>query len=203
MENEDKPKYLEDLTRYQYANVANRLFSDEKTRQFAPGALEKMLDTINPADKEMAKAGYMGAFASEEGTKIAIGINAKKYQDSLSNLKVTEFYDVRSGILKSLFGDEKAEEYKAFFEKYGEQTVGSITKRFMQAQTIINDKTGLFDEEKKKEAKKTLEKYASISNVIGLLEDRNFEELRAGATKSTYKEMIKHAIEGEENGSEE
>jgi len=202
MTEEQKPKYLEDLTRYQYANVAGRFMMNKEDSRFIPGALEKMVDSFG-IDKDMIEGFKAGAFASKEGVETATKIYAQKYHQALENLSLSEFYDVRSGTLKSLFGDEKAEEYKSFFGKYEGQTVGSIVKKITQSQTIINDQTGLFDEEKKKEAKKTLEKYASISNVIKLLEDRNFEELRSGATKLTYKELIKKEIEGEENGIEE
>lgn len=186
---ETKSKYLEDLARYQYGDVAGRLGSDEKTAPFMKGALEKLIDSFD-IDKDILSGLKEGAFASEQGIATATQIYAEKYQNALKQTKVMEFYEVRSSTLKSLLGDEKAEESKAVFEKYQDQTIGSILNKFEQAQEKIKSKNGLFDEKAKAEAKKTSEKLAPIYNLITLLEQRNYEELRNGATKSTYKEMI-------------
>jgi hypothetical protein len=189
MTEENKPKYLEDLARYQYADVAARLGSSEETAPFAKGALEKLVDSFG-VDKEILEGLKAGTYASEEGINTAIGIYAGKYEKALGSMNVTEFYDTRSGILKSILGDEKANEAKAVFEKYKEQTVGSIKKKVSQAQMISKDKTGYFNDKQKEDAKKTIEKLGSIMTLISLLEQRNYEELRNGATKPTYKETF-------------
>lgn len=192
MANEDKPKYLEDLTRYSYANVGLRLLSNKEDAPFARGALEKLVDSFG-VDKDILDGLKAGTFASKEGVQTAIQIYAGKYQKALGSLDVPEFYDVRSGILKSLLG-EKANEAKTVFEKYKGQTVDSITKKFRQANAKLEDDTGLFDDKAKEEAEKTLRKLAPIYNLITLLEKRNYEELKNGATKSTYKEMINESL---------
>jgi hypothetical protein len=101
---------------------------------------------------------------------------------------------LRLKTLTSILGDEKAEEAKAVFEKYGEQTIGAIKKKYQQAIAIVNDRNDLFDEKKKEEAKKIIEKLNPIYTIIDLLEERNYEELMPGATKSVYKEMISDAL---------
>jgi hypothetical protein len=188
------PNYLEDIVRYQYANAAGRLISDEKTAPFAKGALEKLLEQMDPASREIAEGFVEGAFASEEGIKKAIGINDGKYQRALDGLDVSEFYGLRLKTLNSLLGEKEAGEASAVFEKYKGQTVGSIIKKIAQASAILKDKTGLFDDEKKEEAKKTIEKLGYINNIITLLENRNYEELMPSATKSTYESMISEAL---------
>jgi len=193
MTEENKPKYLEDLARYSYANVAGKLYQNESDRPFARGALEKLVESFN-VDKDVLEGLKAGTFASEEGIAKAIGIYAGKYQKALGSLSVPEFYDIRSGILKSILGDEKAKEAQAVFEKYKDQTVDSIIKKYSQARAILEDKTGLFDEKKKEEAQKTIKKVEAIYSLITLLEKRNYEELRNGATKPTYKEMINEAL---------
>lgn len=184
-----KPKYLEDIARYQYADVAMRLYQNEEDRQFTKGALEKLVDNFG-VDKDVLEGLKEGTFASEEGIAKATQIYAGKYQKALGSCDVTEFYDLRYNILKSLLGDEKSKEAKSVFEKYKGQTVGSITKKVTQSQAIIKDQTGLFDDKKKEEAKKTLEKYGAIFNLIQRIGQRNYEELKNGATKSTYQKMI-------------
>ena len=47
MTEENKPKYLEDLARYSYANVAGKLYQNESDRPFARGALEKLVESFN------------------------------------------------------------------------------------------------------------------------------------------------------------
>jgi hypothetical protein len=193
MAEENKPAYLEDLVRYQYADVAARLASDKETVPFAKGALEKLIDSFG-INKDVLEGLKEGVFASEEGIAKSLNIYSGKYQKALDSVEVSEFYGVRLKVLNSLLGDEKAVEAKATFEKYKGQTVGSIRKKVSQSNAIIEDKTGLFDDKKKEDAKKTIEKLGAIYNVITLIEQRNYEELRNGATKGTYKEMISESL---------
>lgn len=194
MANEDKkPRYLEDIARYQYADVAARLASSEETAPFVPGALEKLVDSFG-VDKDILEGLKAGTFASQEGIDAAMKIYSNKYQQALGNLDVTEFLEKRYGIVKSILGDEGAEKAKEVFEKYKGKTIASIRKKFGEAQYVLKDEYGLFPEEKKVEAKKTREKLAAINNLIGLLEQRNYEELRNSATKSTYKKMFEEAL---------
>lgn len=190
MTKEVKPENLEELIRYQYANVAARLGSNREDAQFAPSALEQLVDGFG-VDKGILEGLKAGTFASEEGIQKAIGIYAKKYEDVLGKLSFSEFYEARQGVFKSLLGDEKSEEYKKIFEeKFEGKTVGSIRKKFRQAQAIVEDDTGLFDEKKKEEAKRDIEKLQYIYNVIELIEKRNYDELKNKATKSTYKNTL-------------
>ncbi|MCL5018385.1 MAG: hypothetical protein M1416_01305 [Candidatus Pacearchaeota archaeon] len=193
MGDEQKPKYLEDIARYQYADVANRLGSNEADAPFARGALEKLVDSFG-VDKDILEGLKAGTFASEEGVAKAIQIYHGKYQKALGSCDVTEFYNLRYNTLKSLLGDEKANEAKSVFEKYKGQTVGSITKKYTQAQAIVNDKTGLFDDKKKEEAQKTIKKMEAIFHLIQTIEKRNYDELKNSATKSAYKESINELL---------
>ncbi|MDD5012449.1 MAG: hypothetical protein PHQ66_02280 [Candidatus Nanoarchaeia archaeon] len=190
---ETKPKYLEDLTRYNYANVAHRLLSNKEDAPFARGALEKLVGGFG-VDKDILEGLKAGTFASKEGIQTAIQIYAGKYEKALGSLSIPEFYDVRYGSLKSILGDEDANKAKAVFEKYKDQTVGSITKKFRQANAKLEDDTELFDEKAKEEAEKTMKKLAPIYQLIQLLEKRNYEELRNGAMKDTYKQMINESL---------
>ena len=91
--------------------------------------------------------------------------------------------------MKSLIGEKPAEEAKSVFEKYKE-SVGSIRSKREQAEEILESKSGLHDEKKKEEAKKTKERLTPIYTLIELLEQRNFYELVNDAMKLTYKELI-------------
>ena len=193
MTEEEIPQYIQDLERYQFGNVAARLYSKEEDAPFARGALEKLVSGFN-VDKDILEGLKAGTFASEEGIKTAAGIYAGKYKKSLETLKVSEFYDVRFSTLKSLLGDAKAAEAKETFEKYKDQSIGSIMKKISEAQAKLDDKTGLFDEAAKAEAQKTIDKFGPIFNIIQVLEQRRYEELRNDATKSTYKEMITESL---------
>lgn len=189
MTEEEIPQYIQDLNRYQYADVAARFSQNENEAHFVPSTLEKLVSGFG-IDKDVLEGLKAGTFASEEGIKTAVNIYAGKYHKSLGTLKVSEFYDVRYSTLKSLLGEEKAMEAKVNLEKYKDQSVASITKKVEQANAILKDKTGLFDEDKKAEAKKTLEKLGAVYNIIQLIEQRRFEELRNDATKSFYKDSI-------------
>jgi len=190
---ENKSKYLEDLTRYSYANVAGRLLSNKEDAPFAVGALEKLVSSFG-VDKDILEGLKAGTFASEKGIQTAIQIYNGKYQKTLGTLSIPEFYSVRYGTLKSILGDEEASKAKSVFEKYKDQTIGGIMKKFRQANTKLEDDTGLFDDKAKEEAEKTLKKLAPIYNLITLLEKRNYEELRNGAMKDTYKQMINESL---------
>jgi len=197
---EGTSKNLENLALYQYANVAGRLASSKETVPFAKGALERLasdFEKILGENKELLDGFKAGALASPEGIAGTINIYNGKYQKALDGLDFNEFYDVRAGILKSILGEKKAEEAKAVFEKYNGQTIGSIRKKMEQAEYILNPEApeGMFDEEKKKAAKKTKEKLEPIYKLFTLLEQRNYEELKNGATKSTYKELLTEALE--------
>lgn len=150
---ENKPKYLEELATFQYADVGRRLYANKADAQFAPSALEKLVDSFK-VDKRLLGGLLAGTMASKRGIQNAILTYAEEYQKILGSIDISEFYDVRYNILKSLLGDEKANKAKATFEKYKGQTVGSIKKKVVQAQAISKDQTGLFDEKKKDEAKK-------------------------------------------------
>jgi len=186
-------KYLEDITRYQYANVTARLGSSEETAHFMKGSLETLVDSFG-LDKDIISGLKAGTLASEEGIAAATNTYNKKYQDTLEKLSVSDFYGLRSPVIKGLLGDEKAEEAKAVFDKYSDQTIGSITKKYSQAQAKLKDKTGLFDEAQKEEAKKTVEKLQPIATIINYLEERNFYELMNKAMKPTYKDMLSEAL---------
>ena len=189
MAEEEIPQYIQDLNRYQYANVAARFGSSEDTAQFVPSALEKLVSGFN-IDKDILEGLKAGTLASEEGVKTAVNIYAGKYKKSLDTLKVSEFYDVRYSTLKSLLGEEKAMEAKVTMEKYADQSIGSINKKISQAQAKIKDNTGLFDDAAKAEAKKTIEKLGPIATIIQMIEERKFEEIRNDATKQYYKDNI-------------
>lgn len=192
------PKYLEDIALYQYADVAARLASNEQTAPFVSGGLEKMVgdfEKVLGSNKELLDGFKAGAFASEEGIKIAMSIYAKKYRDALGKVNIPEFYTLRLKTLTSVLGKEKAEEAQAVFAKYEGQTLGSIRKKYEQANAISNDKNDLFDEKRKEDAKKTIQKLSAIYNIINLLESKNYEELMPGATKSVYKQLITEALE--------
>jgi len=192
------PKYLEDIVLYQYADVAARLASNEQTAPFVSGGLEKMVgdfEKVLGANKELLDGFKAGAFASEEGIKIAMSIYAKKYRDALGKVNIPEFYTLRLKTLNSLLGKEKAEEAQAVFAKYDGQTISSIIKKYEQSNVILRDETGLFDEKRKEEAKKTKGKIEPMYKLIQLIEQRNYEELMPGATKSVYKQLITEALE--------
>ena len=190
-------KYLEDIALYQYADVAARLGSNEQTAPFARGALERLVTDMEKylGDKKDVIEGFkVGAFQSQEGINAAIQINAEKYQKALGKLDFKEFYDLRAKTLASVLGKEKADEAKTVFAKYEGQTIASIRKKYRQAETKIKDKDDLFDEKQKEEAKKTIAKLQPIYTLFQLLEQRNYDEIAPGATKSTYKEMISDAL---------
>jgi hypothetical protein len=189
MAEEEIPKYIQDLNRYQYADVAARLGSNEETAQFMPSALEKLVSGFG-IDKDLIEGLKAGTLASEEGIKAAVGIYSGKYQKALGTLNFSEFYDVRYSTIKSLLGEEKAMEAKATFEKYKDKSIASINKKVEQAKAILKDKTGLFNDEQKAEAKKTIEKLGSLYSLISTIEQRKFEELRNDATKQAYKDDL-------------
>lgn len=191
-------KYLEDIALYQYADVSARLMSNEQTAKFAGGGLERLVSDFEKVlgeNKDILEGFKQGALASEEGIKIATANYAAKYEKALGKLNLSEFYNLRLKTLTSMLGNKKAEEAKTIFEKYEGQTVGTIRKKYEQAVIIMSDTHDLFDDKKKEEAKRTKEKLEPIYSLIKFLEDRNYEELMPGATKSVYKKLISDALD--------
>ncbi len=197
----DLGKYLEDIALYQYGGVAGRLASNEQTAPFAVGGLEKLTAEIKKKLEEKGLStkileGFRaGSMASREGINTAIGAYSNQYEDALGMLDVTDFYNLRFEQLKYALGEEKAVEAKVKFDKYKGQTVSSILKKISQANAILKDNTGLFDEKQKNEAKETLEKLRAIATLIELPEMINYEKLMPGATKDVYKQRIKDALD--------
>jgi hypothetical protein len=191
-------KYLEDIALYQYADVAARMHSNEQTQQFAVGALEKLVSDFEKVlgDKKDIIQGFKaGALATQEGVQIATGIYAGQYKKALEGLNFSEFYDLRLKQLTSILGKEKAEKAKEAFAKYEGQTLGSVIKEYEQAEAILKDKTGLFDEKKKKEAKETKEKWQYLHNIVNSVELWNYFELLPGAAKSVFKNSLSESID--------
>ena len=82
MTEEEIPQYIQDLNRYQYADVAARLGSSEDTAQFVPGALEKLVSGFG-VDKDILEGLKQGTLASKEGIQTAVKVYAGKYHKSL------------------------------------------------------------------------------------------------------------------------
>ena len=191
-------KYLEQIAELKYADVAKRMASDASTAPYVMGALEKMVSDVKKAlgDKSyLVEGAFAGTFASKDGINIATAIYSKLHDESLGKLNFSEFYDLRLKELTSMLGKEKAEKAKDAFAKYGNQTVGSVMKKYEQAEAVLADEKGLFDEKKKEEAKNTKEKLESLYNIINGVELWNYWKLMPDAAKGPLGKTVSESID--------
>ena len=191
-------RYLEDIATLKYADVAKRMASDASTAPYMMGALERLVSDVKKTlgDKAYLVEGFeKGTFASKEGIGIAATIYSKIHDEALGKLNFSEFYGLRLKQLTSLLGKEKAEKVKNAFAKYEGQTVGSIIKKYEQAEAILKDEKDLFDEKKKEEAKKTKEKLEDLYNIVNSVELWNYWDLMPGAAKNVLQKSVSEAID--------
>ena len=195
---QETKRYLEDVVTLQYADVAMRMGSDQNLAPFMGGALEKLISDVKTA---IGEKGYLveglekGALSNEEGKTIAAAIYSKMQKEAFGKMSFSEFYDLRLKQLTSLLGKEKAEKAKDALAKYEGQTIGSVLQKYSQAGAILEDKTGLYDEKKKKEAEKTKKDLESVYKIVSEVELWNYWELMPGAAKGILKKDISEAID--------
>jgi len=177
-----------DLERYKYAILAERLFASEQDRPLVSGTLEKLAEDMG---REPEDGFTQGSNASPEGQKIAIDPYVRKYNKALDALTFGQLWGYHDRTVKDYVGDEVSEKYKNQFDKFADETLGSVRERLKKAKYILSGK-GIYDfsAEEKKDAEEVSERFEKIMGILEILEQVRMEELRPEVTKRTYQNLL-------------
>lgn len=180
-------RQLPDFMKYQYGALAGRLAQSEESGRYAPSALEMLAGSKGLNLGEEAQGFIRGTNASEDGIKTAIGIYAKKFQEKRGEYKPVELASWYSNVLSSI----SPEDAKKITGKLAEsdETLSDINKKYIAADHLLSgvNKGIKFDDEKIAQAKKIKEKYQLVLEVLGMLDNYTFEDLRTDAVKTARK----------------
>ncbi|MEK6912865.1 MAG: hypothetical protein AABX26_02825 [Nanoarchaeota archaeon] len=180
-------RQLPDFMKYQYGALAGRLAQSEESGRYAPSALEMLAGSKGLNLGEEAQGFIRGTNASEDGIKTAIGIYAKKFQEKRGEYKPVELASWYSNVLSSI-SPEDAKKITGKLAEYDE-TLSDINKKYIAADHLLSgvNKGIKFDDEKIAQAKKIKEKYQLVLEVLGILDNYTFEDLRTDAVKTARK----------------
>ena len=180
-------RQLPDFMKYQYGALAGRLAQSEESGRYAPSALEMLAGSKGLNLGEEAQGFIRGTNASEDGIKTAIGIYAKKFQEKRGEYKPVELASWYSNVLSSI-SPEDAKKITGKLSEYDE-TLSDINKKYIAADHLLSgvNKGIKFDDEKIAQAKKIKEKYQLVLEVLGMLDNYTFEDLRTDAVKTARK----------------
>jgi hypothetical protein len=177
--------------KYMYGALAGRLTQSKESSRYAPSALEILAGKKGLNLGEEALGFIRGTQASEEGIKTAINVYAGKFEEERGKYKPIDMAQWYDSILKDLDAGDK-QKIVGVLGKYSE-TIGSIVKKFSQAGYITAEEApeGLFTPQQIASAKATLEKYGEVLQVMDILDNYKFEELRSDAVSSRRKADLK------------
>lgn len=189
---QDSTEKKSDFQKYQYAYLAGVL-TQKGEEEYVPGSLELLAgkDGLNLSDDAM---GFVrGANASKEGIDTVKGIYSEKYFKALENTTVDQYIKWYGDVLKDIPEEERSKILKVLKEK-GSEKIGKIQKEFINAQKIIEDKTDLFTEKHKEDAKNFLQKYQAFLGAYSTLEKYKTEELRSNAVNVSKKNDLSELV---------
>lgn len=185
---------LDDLIRYENGESAKRLYQSEEGKKFVPGALDNLMGSLH----EDAALSTRVAI-KHGGEEDIIELYAGKYQKALGSLDIEELLEKQyEGILNSYLDEIKATKIRKEFAKFSNATVGDIRKEFASSQYILlgeQTESYKFSDKEVENAQKTFKEYEKINNILELLEDIKFENLRPIAAKKTYKQHLEEYAE--------
>lgn len=176
---------LEDLTRYQYGALSARLSQSEEGSSYIGGALEQLASDLGI--EESAEGFIHGSMASEQGLKMAAGVYAKKYENALGELKISELYNFyKKDIDKYLEDDEK----EIISKKYASDNtnLGDVKKKIAKIQHNLKSP----DEKERKDAEKAMKEYQNISILLHIVQDEQYKNLLPKAIERTNKNLLKN-----------
>jgi len=180
MTDENKPT---DFERFAYAISAAELASSEKTKKYTNGAIRLLEKELNLADGLDLYRGYINDGQIDR----IIEIYSKKFTNRYSEATPSQIYDW----LKPQLNVE-TEEQKQFvekeFNKFPEKKYREIIEEIGIAKTLLELPDYEIHKDRKKEAKKTIEKYRNFIEAENMLKEDTFESLKHEATKVSKKE---------------
>ncbi len=183
----------ENLTRYQYGELANRLYKSEEGRIYSGGALEQLAYDLGI--ENLGEGFIKGALASEEGIKTTIKVYSEKYQKALGESKVNELLTYHDNLLKKYLNEKEIEKLRTELKEFSEEKFGEINEKIRRATYILQgEKIYNFSDKEKKEAEETLKKYHRVFGIIQLLENAKFENLRLNAVNMYFKKTFKESV---------
>lgn len=194
---EEKSNYLEDMKRYQYGELAKRLSQSKENQRFVPGALEQLASDIKEISesenlllKDLIKKG--------QGLESILEVYPAKYGKEYNNLTVEELLSHYEKILNDYLTKERVMKIKENFGKVGGEKLGDIEKKLNKAMyDMLGKQKGYreFSEKELKSIQDVIGKYGLIKDILNLLEDIKFEELRPTATENAYRQELTKKVD--------
>ena len=175
---------LEDLTRYQYGSLAGRLLQSKEGQMYTPGALEQLASDLGI--EESAEGFINGAMASKEGLETAVMTYAGKYEKAVSELTIKDLYNTYRECFEDGLSDEEKEIVK---NKYvsSDVNVGEIKEKISKLQHQAQSP----DEKEREKAKKGLEKYQDVIQMLVIIQDNLYKNLLPKSIERTNQGRLK------------
>jgi hypothetical protein len=177
--------------KYQYGALAARLASSKENAKYVSSALEMLAGSkgLNLGEEALKFHNSFGPF-NEKQIQGAINVYAGEFQKERGKYKPIDMAAWYDSVLRDLDKTNK-EKILGELSKHGE-TIGEIMEKYIKAG---HDLEGLnkgikYSEEQISEAKKTIEKYQNIMEILQTLDNYKFEELRPEAVNAARKKDL-------------
>jgi len=177
----------EDMKRYRYGTLAVSLLESGDFRSVQE-SLNLLAGDLGIEDE--AEGFISGAMASEQGIQTATSVYAKKRNKALETSTVEDI----TGYFGEYIDYAKPEDAKKIREalgKYKETTFGDINKEYEKAQYILKGKDKYeFKPEEIKDSEKVVEKYKTLLQVIGTVEQAEMDNLLPKVKKKVHTKSL-------------
>ena len=181
-------RQLPDFMKYRYGALAGRLAQSEESARYAPSALEMLAGSkgLNLGEEALEFHKSYGEQTPEQIQNSA-KVYYQKFQEKRGEYKPVELASWYSDVLSSI-SPEDAKKITGKLAEYDE-TLASINEKYVAADHLLSGvKKGIkYADDKIAEAKKIKEKYQVVLQIIGILDNYTFEDLRTDAVKTARK----------------
>ncbi|MBU1252070.1 MAG: hypothetical protein KKC96_00560 [Nanoarchaeota archaeon] len=190
MAEKKQPDYSS-FERYQFGALAGVLAGSEESARHAPRALEILAGkdglNLDPNAKE-----YHDSFGEQTPEQIekAIKTYSGKFRKARGELSPVDLIGWYSDVLSCL-DEGEMEKVVAYFGQY-EEPLGAIESKMGKASHIKKGEgTGANTDEEVAAAEKMLQKYGTLMQVMSVLDNYKFENLRPNVVGMSKKEDLK------------
>lgn len=171
--------------KFQYGKLAGNLMKENPA--YAKGALDVLAGDLGLTDA--AKGFIEGAYASEDGLKVAANVYTKSFDEEFGKLKTSDAFSWYESTLGDLDASEKDKIKNAFTKE--DVDLNTVQKEYQKAAFTLQAPEGMFDDAAKDAARDTLKKYQEIMALKESFDQYKFESLRERAVKASGKREFK------------
>jgi hypothetical protein len=196
----EKPKYLEDMARYNPAYVGMYALNhaDEKEQgSFLKGATRTLIDRLYDPKTRDLDILTKAALASEQGMQTMLHEALGQYEKASNQCTFANFYYSNAKAIDSIISKDKQEKFNAIVKKYGAKSIGSIKDSYKDAQLIKEGSDKSFTKEQKEKADKTIEELKSIVAIISQIDRASveFSDDYKKLKQYAYQETLSQAVD--------